>query len=577
MPTVSARLASLLLLVPLGFPVAAQGRDPAVDAMVELARKEPRVQEHLVYLTERIGPRLTSSPNLTRACQWARARFETFGLRAWLEEWGTFPVGFERGPSTGGMVAPVEMPYAFTTNAWTAGTPGPVRARAVLEPRSLEDLEARRGELAGAWVVDRPRRERPRRSEREEVDAALAKLSIAGRVRDAGGELLYAFGDHEIDWTKLPTEVSINLLQSQYRDLLERLQRAEQAAEATDEKVAPIELEFDIDNRFLPGPVPLYNVIAELPGTELGNEFVVLGGHIDSWDPAKGAQDNGTGIATTLEAARLLSAVEAKPKRTIRFMLWSGEEQGLLGSAGYVKAHPDEMGSISAVFVHDEGTNYLSGLEGPKALVPGLRLAFEPVLALDSTKPFTIEENEGLSPFGGSDHGSFIAAGVPAFSWEQTGRTSYFKSWHTQHDTLEFVVDEYQQHSALVAAVGALGVANLPEKLDRTDLIREREERPPRRRMGVQLEGAEVTEVIEGSKAEAAGWQEGDVIVSIDGVEVADQRAILRELQKGGPQKKFALKRGEATVETVLDYTGEPSEARAEEAAVPVSEPAKKE
>jgi hypothetical protein len=321
--------------------------------------------------------------------------------------------------------------------------------------------------------------------------------------------------------------------------------------------------------------VPLYNVIAELPGGDLGSEFVVLGGHIDSWDPAQGAQDNGTGVATTLEAARLLSVSGAKPRRTIRFMLWSGEEQGLLGSAGYVKAHPDEMERISAVFVHDEGTNYISGLTGPKALVPGLRQAFQPVLELDSTKPFKIEENEGLSPFGGSDHGSFIAAGVPAFSWEQTGRTSYFKSWHTQHDTIDFVVPEYQQHSALVAALGALGVANLPEKLDRTNLLRQRESGRPRRRMGVQLEGTEVTQVIEGSKAESAGWQEGDVIVAIDGVAVAEQRDVIAELQKGGPQKKVTLKRGETTIETVLDYSGEQRESRGEPAAAPA--PAKKE
>ncbi len=558
-----------LLLAPVfaALSVSAQERDPVVDKIIELERKEPRVQEHLRYLTERIGPRLTGSPNLTRACQWARGRFESFGLRAWLEEWGTFPVGFERGPSSGGMVSPVPIPYAFTTNAWSAGTPGPVRARAAFEPTSLEDLEARRSELKGAWIVDRPRKERPKRKEREPVEKALAELGIAGRVRNAGGELLYAFGDQDVDWANLPEDVSINLLESLHEDLAERLTEGEK-----------VELEFDVDNRFLPGPMPLYNVIAELPGAELGDEFVILGGHIDSWDPARGAQDNGTGVATTLEAARLLATAGAKPRRSIRFMLWSGEEQGLLGSAAYVKAHGSEMEHISAVFVHDEGTNYLSGLSGPKALVSGLELALAPVKTLDSTKPFRIEENEGLSPFGGSDHGSFLAAGVPAFSWEQTGRTSYFKSWHTQYDTLDFVVEEYQQHSAVVAALGAFGVANLPGKLDRAGLLRTREEGPPRRRMGVQLEGAEVTQVMEGSKAEAAGWQEGDVILAIDGVDVDGQRAIVSELQKGGPQKKVKLKRGEATLDTVLDYTGEPSEAKREgEAAAPAQEPPKKE
>ncbi len=558
-----------LALVSLRSPPQQIAEQPpsVIERILALGRNEPKVQEHLVYLTERIGPRLTSSPNLTRACQWARARFEAFGLKAWLETWGTFPVGFERGPADGRMLAPLEIRYSFTTNAWSPGTPGPVRARAVLAPANLEELEVRRDELRGAWVVDLPALQRPRRAEREALDQALAELGIAGRVRDASsGELLYAFGDHEIEWSALPTLVSINLLEALYEDLVERLQRRE-----------AVELEFDIDNRFLPGPVPLYNVIAELPGTELPDEYVIVGGHIDSWDPARGAQDNGTGVATTIEAARLLVAAGAEPKRTIRFMLWSGEEQGLFGSRGYVESHPDEMSRISAVFVHDEGTNYLSGLAGPKALVDELELAFQPVKTLDAKKPFQIEENDGLSPFAGSDHGAFIAAGVPAFSWEQSGRTDYGKSWHTQYDTLEYVVPEYQEHSAMVVAVGAFNVANLPEKLDRTGLLRPSDGRP-RRRMGIQLDGAEITEILEGSKAEAAGWTEGDVIVAIDGVEVDGQRAIIRELQKGGPKKAIRLKRGEEVIETVLDYTGEASEeAPSEEAATQAEEPAQRE
>lgn len=529
-----------------------------IERILQVGREEPKVQDHLVYLTERIGPRLTGSPNLTRACEWARGRFASFGLKAWLETWGTFPVGFERGPADGRMVAPLEIRYSFTTNAWSPGTPGPVRSRAALSPADLEELEVRKDELRGAWVVDLPARERPKRAVREGLGQALAALGIAGRVRNASsGQLLYAFGDHEIEWTALPTLVSINLLEPLYEDLVERLRRKE-----------TVELEFDIDNRFLPGPVPLHNVIAELSGTELPDEYVIVGGHIDSWDAARGAQDNGTGVATTIEAARLLVEAGAQPRRTIRFMLWSGEEQGLFGSRGYVEAHADEMPRISAVFVHDEGTNYLSGLAGPKALVDELELAFEPVKSLDAKKPFRIEENGGLSPFAGSDHGAFIAAGVPAFSWEQSGRTNYGKSWHTQYDTLEYVVPEYQEHSAMVVAIGALNVANLPEKLDRTGLLRPSDGRP-RRRMGIQLDGAEISEIIEGSKAEAAGWMEGDVILTIDGVEVDGQSAIIRELQKGGPKKAIRLKRGEQVIETVLDYTGE--------AGAQVEEPAKRE
>ena len=132
-----------------------------------------------------------------------------------------------------------------------------------------------------------------------------------------------------------PKTCTINLIQDQYEDLTEKLLAEKEVV-----------LEFDVDNRFLPGPFPCTNVIAELKGTEWPDEYVVVGGHIDSWDPARGAQDNGTGCATTIEAARLLTEVGARPKRSIRFMLWSGEEQGLMGSRAYTEMHPEEMEDV---------------------------------------------------------------------------------------------------------------------------------------------------------------------------------------------------------------------------------------
>src|SRR5439155_2352682 len=135
--------------------------------------------------------------------------------------------------------------------------------------------------------------------------------------------------------------VSIRMVASQHKAIDDHLKAAKK-----------VSLTIEINNKFVQGPIKLYNVIADLPGSEKPDEYVVFGGHIDSWDGATGATDNGTGVATTMEAARLLAKAGAKAKRTIRFMLFSGEEQGLLGSRAYVKAHPDEMKKISAVFVH---------------------------------------------------------------------------------------------------------------------------------------------------------------------------------------------------------------------------------
>src|SRR5262249_11552950 len=150
------------------------------------------------------------------------------------------------------------------------------------------------------------------------------------------------------------------------------------------------------DNRFVQGPIPQYNVIADLVGTEKPDEYVIVGGHLDSWDGAQGTVDNGTGSATTLEAARLLAAVGAKPKRTIRFMLWSGEEQGLFGSENYVQKHPELLPKISVVLVHDEGTNYLSGLGVPHAMFGALQEALAPLVDLDPDYPFKLSQVEGL-------------------------------------------------------------------------------------------------------------------------------------------------------------------------------------
>jgi carboxypeptidase Q len=534
--------------------------------IIEIGRGDSQVDQHLEYLTERIGPRLTGSPSMKRASEWAVARFESFGLEARLEKWGEFPVGFERGPTSGGMVSPLSIDFVFATSAWSAGTPGPVRGFARLAPVSLEELESAEGAFDGAWVLERARKERPAKKLAAKIDARLDELGIAGRIANAGA-LVHTGGRYRISSDDLPTRVTVHLQEEYHVDLRARIDRGEE-----------VELEFDIDNRFLPGPCPQYNVIADLVGEEFPDEYVIVGGHLDSWDGATGAQDNGTGCATTLEAARMLAEAGAKPRRTIRFMLWGGEEQGLLGSRAYVKAHPEEMEQISAVLVHDGGTNYLSGISAPEAMIDQLQEALAPVKELDPSMPFAVKKNEGLSRGGGSDHASFVSAGVPGFFWHQTGRANYRLIHHTQHDLLEQVVPEYQRHSAMVVALGALGIANLDEKLDRTKMIRpggDRQRDPAHRRMGVQLDGNRVDSVV-GGMAAAAGWKSGDRILSIDGVKVDSMRKVVEELQKGGPKKVFRLKRGEETIESVLDYTGSASEKAREKARKKAEQEAKK-
>src|SRR5262249_42660544 len=234
------------------------------------------------------------------------------------------------------------------------------------------------GSLAGAWVLlPLPSRgpaagPRPDPAFLRSLRKALEDAKVAGIVGSSTGDLLLTAGAYRVSWDKLPTLPSVTLLRAQFDEIAGWLKDG-----------TAVTLEFDIRNYFTKGPVKLYNVIADIPGAELPDEYVVVGGHIDSWDGATGATDNGTGVATTLEAARILMKAGARPKRTVRFMLWSGEEQGLLGSAAYVKAHKDLMPKVSAVLVHDGGTNYLSGIGATEAMTSDFEQVFAPVRDLD--------------------------------------------------------------------------------------------------------------------------------------------------------------------------------------------------
>jgi hypothetical protein len=243
-------------------------------------------------------------------------------------------------------------------------------------------------------------------------------------------------------------------------------------------------------------------------------------------------------------------AAGARPERTIRFMLWSGEEQGLLGSRAYVEQHADLMPKVSAVLVHDGGTNYLSGIGVTPEMHAQMTEVFAPVTKLDAKKSFAVKVVEALRP-GGSDHSPFIAAGVPGFFWDQDGQADYQKVHHTQHDILAESREDYQQHSAMVVAIAAYNLANL-------DALLERKNSAPiaRRRLGVALDGM-VVESLEGdeSKAKAAGWKPGDKILSIDGKAIEGMGGLFRALQQGGPKKTIRLQRGRKTIATTVDWT----------------------
>jgi dienelactone hydrolase len=531
----SLLLAALLLPAPHddGTDVdAAPLTDPTlVESIIDLGLNDSRVMEHLDVLVNDIGPRLTSSSNLTQACQWAAETFRSYGLETRLEEWTEMPLGFDRGVQLGAMVAPSHEQLSFLSYAWTRGTNGALRAPAVLGPGTVEELETMADSLVGAWILQ-TRETRRDRELRDALRTFADERGCAGFISvssDSG--LLLMSGSMPDSMDDIPTAPQISLLAEQFNAITERLALGEM-----------VELEFDIENIFLPGPVSQLNVIADLVGSEWPDEYVIVGGHIDSWDGATGTTDNGTGCATTIEAARLLVESGARPRRTIRFMLWSGEEQGLLGSRGWVSDNPDELDKISAVLVHDGGTNYLAGISVTPPMKDQFDRALAPLLAFteqEGSLPFTLREVPGLQPSGGSDHVSFLREGVPGFFWRQAGDADYNYTHHTQHDTYDSAIEPYQKHSSVVAALSALGLANLPAMLNRDHMI------VASRRLGVWLDddGRTVSRVANGMQAATRGMEDGDRLYSVNGEEIGEG-SLSTLLNTGEARKLLVWDRG---------------------------------
>jgi Zn-dependent M28 family amino/carboxypeptidase len=224
--------------------------------------------------------------------------------------------------------------------------------------------------------------------------------------------------------------------------------------------VAPV-VSGRIENGFGQGPVMQYNTVAEIQGSHRPEEVVILGAHLDSWDLGTGTTDNGTGSMVVLEAARAIAQSGLVPDRTIRFILFTGEEQGLLGSRAYATRHADEMDQVQAVLVLDNGTGFIRGqaLQGRPGDAILWRDLLAPVASLgaDSVR----DANKG-----GTDHLSFIPYGVPAWNFDQETR-GYNHTHHSQVDTWDHAVAGDLQQAAAVMAVTAWELANLPTLLDR--------------------------------------------------------------------------------------------------------------
>ncbi len=531
--------------------------DELAEAIVKEGIERTQVMRILRDMTGKIGHRLTGSDNFTKACAWAATEFHAMGVPVVkLEKWGEWKLAWNRGAWKGRITSPVPMELYVATEAWTAGTNGPREGVIVKAPETVEGVT--KDSVGSKWVFYRKR-------PGAEIREACEKLGILGWVYRAGDAddkfptRVRVFGDSKkalLPISDVPTIPQIAVRADQ-ADALEKLLEAPQAVHAN----------FDIENSFRDGGIPLYNVIAEIPGSEKPDEVVIVSSHLDSWHQAQGCTDNGTGSSTTMESARILMAVGAKPKRTIRFCLWGGEEQGLLGSAGYVKMHRSEMEKVSAVFNHDSGTNWAGSLGVTASMWDAMQSVAAPMRMLKAPDAswegpvFELNKVDAIAGGGGSDHASFIAAGVPGLNWNLKGRANYFAySWHTQWDTYEVAVPEYQRHTATVIALAALGTANLPEMLDRSGVQRSGGGRQAgsyaEALFDAEMDGFKFTTIKADGRAAKMGILVGDVLTKANGQKLEAMHEIFsaaRDLGEDAKTMDLEVMRGTTAVKVQID------------------------
>jgi hypothetical protein len=486
------------------------------------AKNGSEIMTNLGYLSDVIGPRLTGSAALKRANEWAADKMRSYGLTEVHLEPYTIPMGWERGTASARIIEPNNgRTLSVAAMGWTPGTKGKVEGDVVvLTARTTKDLAAIKGKLKNAVVLqgvpralgdtgfpsgrpragaapggtpgqnpraDRtpgappgqsprpdgtpaaspgqnPRPDRPfgdrafgeMRNFRGELAEFLRTEGAAAILHDAGkphGLLTTTGGWRNMERPGAADPVPALYMAHEHYALLHRL--------ATRPAPARTRVEIEVTNKLIPGPIAVYNTVGEIKGSEKPDEFVVLGAHLDSWDLAQGTTDNGTGSSLVLEAARILANCGTRPKRTIRFVLFTGEEQGLHGSRAYVKQHKDELPRTSMCLVHDTGTGRVVGL-GLQGRAP-VKPVLEPELAALKDVGFAEINLRGM---GGSDHMSFESAGVPGFAFQQD-MSEYRFTHHSQSDTFDKAHEADLIQGAQAMAVIGMRVANLPALLPR--------------------------------------------------------------------------------------------------------------
>jgi hypothetical protein len=481
----------------------------AIYRIKQQGLQNSQVMDLVSTLTDVHGPRLTGSPNYMAAAQWAADMFTEWGLEnARVEPWGEFGRGWSLERFSAHVVAPQSFPLIGFPKAWTPGTGGKVAGEVISAViQSEEEMEALRGtlggkfvlvqempeleprweaqasrwtaeELAGMELAPEPRagggrmdfsRYRAMRELRTKIGAflvdegVLAVLEPGGRGHSGTGGTLFVSsgGSQDVDAAPVPPQIVLTT------DHYGRLQRLVDRGET-------VKIEVEIAATFHEDDLQGYNVLAELPGTDLADEIVMLGAHLDSWHAGTGATDNAAGTAAMMEAIRIIKDSGLQPRRTIRVGLWGGEEQGLLGSRGWVKNNLADAATmellaehekVSAYYNMDNGTGAIRGvyMQGNEGVGPIFAAWMEPFRSLGMTT-LTIRDT------GGTDHLAFDSVGVPGFQFIQDPVEYRTRTHHSNFDTYERIVPGDMMKNATIIAAFAYHTAMRDEPLPRKPL-----------------------------------------------------------------------------------------------------------
>ncbi len=557
--SIALLLAFLLLALMVMPSLAAAPSEPVDLTMITRIRQEglgrnSQVMLYMSELTDRLGSRVTGSPNMKAANEWTKQQLEKLGLvNAHLEAY-PFGRGWELRAASVRMTSPEVTVFYAIPKAWTSGTNGTVTGKvARVKIDTLQDLEKYRGKIAGAIVMLGDMRDVPMPTEaagqryddkqlediaqytvgggrprgmprfdpeemrrRRELQRTVAKFLADEKIlatiepsgRDAGLISVGPGGPYQKDQPAVPYPALVMSIE-EYGRIFRLLDRN-----------VPVELELNIQTQFFDDDPNAYNTIAEIPGTDKKDEVVMLGGHLDSWHGGTGATDNAAGVAASLEAVRILKALGVQPRRTIRVGFWSGEEQGLLGSRAYVKEHlaerpapppgtdpmmsmmrgpqgpltlKPEWNEVSAYFNIDNGGGRLRGiyLQENAAMRPIFEAWMEPFRDLGFTT-ITMRNTSG------TDHLSFDAVGVPGFQFIQDPMDYGTRTHHSDQDVYERIQPgDMMQMSVIMASFvynAAMRDEMLPRKpLAASDLPTKVTEQPPAKAPAPAKKGKKAT------------------------------------------------------------------------------------